>query len=351
MGGEVYNLIVDLSIALASLVYSHSVGMLISKGTARFLALFPVICVFVCLPLNLKTIIFAGPISFLLSWLGSFKLILYAFGQGPLSTDPALTLYHFIFAACLPIKIIRNQENASHQIKKKSYIDYAPKVILFILSIIGYGYKDYFHPLVTICFIAYSFVFMFVVSFNMIALLVGTILGVKLEPQFDEPHRATSVQNYWGKRWNLVVSDILRLIVYNPARAIFSYFFPERWVSVPAVMTTFLVSGIMHEMMFYHLGLYRPTWEVTWYFILQGLWIGMEIVIKKTLGKRLELPPILAWLITMTFLTLTTHWLFFPSFLRLDPLVTICKETMALIGFMKHGHLLSREEHACPFFG
>lgn len=348
MEGEVYNLMVNLSIALASLIYSHSVGMFIAKGATRFVALFPVIFIFLCLPLNLQTVFFAGPTSFFMTWLGSFKIILYAFGQGPLSSHPPLSLSHFIANACLPIKILKDQESPSHQTTKKSHIDYVPRVLLFIFVIKAYGYKDFLHPLLITACLAYYFVFMLIQFLAALAFLVRTLLGVELEPQFDEPHHSTSIQNFWGKRWNLMVSDTLRPTVYHPARAIFRHLVPERWVSVPAVFATFLVSGVVHELIFYHLGRLRPTGEFTSFFVIQGVCVGIEIVIKKTMGQRLQPSPVVARTLTLSFVMITSFWLFFPPFLRIDPYAKSCREFMAFIGFLKSGQILSPNEYACP---
>lgn len=342
---------VDWSVALASLLYCHGVGMFIAQGTTRFLALFPVICLFVCIPLNLNTMFFCGLTSLFISWLGSFKLILYAFGQGPLSSYPPLPLSHFIFTACLPIKIIRNdQENPSPQTTKKSPKEYAPRVLLFIITLKAYGFKDYLHPLLTTSLYAYYLFFMLELLLAMAASLARTMVGVQLEPQFDEPHHATSVQNFWGKRWNLMVSSILRPTVYQPARAMFSHLIPERWVSVPAVFTTFLVSGVVHELLFYYLGRFTPTWEMTWFFIVQGIWVGIEIVIKKTMAQWFDPLPFVARLLTLAFVMLTSYWLFFPPLLKLDPFDTSCREAMAFLGFFMNGQMLSPNELVCPIF-
>lgn len=45
-----------------------------------------------------------GTIAFFIAWLPNFKLLLFAFGKGPLS-DPSIPLSHFIAIACSPIKI------------------------------------------------------------------------------------------------------------------------------------------------------------------------------------------------------------------------------------------------------
>lgn len=348
MEGEVHNLILDWSIALASLLYCHGVGRFIAQGTTRFFALFPVICLFLCLPLNLHSMFFCGLTSFFISWLGSFKLILFAFGKGPLSSDPPLPLSHFIFTACLPIKIIPNQEKPSAVKNKKSPRDYAPRILLFIVTLKAYSYRERIHPLLATCLYAYYLFFMLELLLALTASLARTVVGVELEPQFDEPHHATSVQNFWGKRWNLMVSSILRPTVYHPARAVFIHLVPQRWVSVPAVFATFLVSGIVHELIFYHLGRLAPTWEFTCFFVIQGVCVGIEIVIKKTMGQRFQPPPVVARTLTLSFVMLTSFWLFFPPFLQIDPYSRSCREIMAFLGFLKSGQMRSPTEYACP---
>ncbi|KAI3718639.1 hypothetical protein L6452_19518 [Arctium lappa] len=348
MGGELQNLVLDWSIALASLLYSHGVGMFIAQGTTRFLALFPVIYLFVSLPLNLYSMFCVGPTSFFMSWLGSFKLMLYAFGQGPLSSHPSLPLSHFISTACLPINITRNQKHPSRKITKKSPKDYTPRVLLFIIAIKMFDFKDHLHPILVTCLYAYYLFFILELLLAIAGWFARITVGVEIEPQFDEPHHATSVQNFWGKRWNLMVSGILRPTVYQPARTIFSYLVPERWVSVPAIFSTFLVSGIMHEMIFYYLGRLTPTYEVTWFFIVHGLWVGTEVVVKKTMDRRFDPPPAVTRPLTLTFVILTSFWLFFPPLLRIDPFGRACREAMAMAGFFKHGQQLSPNEYQCP---
>ncbi|XP_023742198.1 acyl-CoA--sterol O-acyltransferase 1 [Lactuca sativa] len=351
MEGEVYNLIVDGSILLASLFYCHGVGLFIAQGTTRFMLLFPVICLFLCLPLNLHTMFLCSPTSFFISLLGTFKLILYALGQGPLSLYPPLSLSHFVFTTCLPIKILRNQEKSSQQItkNKKSLKHYVPPILLFIVTVMSQSYKYRLHPLLITSLHAYYLFILLEFLLVLTTFLAGYIVVVEFEPLFDDPHHATSLQNFWGKRWNLVVSNILRTTIYHPSRDIFRYVVPQRWISVPAVFVTFLVSGVMHELVFYHLGRLTPTGELTSFFLIQGACVGMEIVIKKTMGVRFQPPPIVAQTLTLSFVMLISFRLFFPSFLRLDPYGRACREIMAFLGFVKSGKILSPIEYACPF--
>ncbi|CAI9281699.1 unnamed protein product [Lactuca saligna] len=351
MEGEVYNLIVDGSIVLASLFYCYGVGLFIGQGTTRFMVLFPVICLFLCLPLNLHTMFLSSLTSFFISLLGTFKLVLYAFGRGPLSLYPPLSLSHFIFTTCLPIKILSNQEKSFQMItkNKKSLKDYVPPILLFIVILMAHSYKYRLHPLLTTSLHAYYLFVLLELFLALTTSLSGYIVRVEFEPLFDNPHHATSVQNFWGKRWNILVSNILRATIYHPSRSIFSYVVPQRWVSLPAVFVTFLVSGVMHELVFYHLGRLTPTGELTCFFLIQGVCVGMEIVIKKTMGVRFQPPPIVAQTLTLSFVMLTSFRLFFPSFLRLDPYGRVCREIMAFLGFVKSGKVLSPIEYACPF--
>ncbi|GLT83613.1 hypothetical protein SLE2022_018910 [Rubroshorea leprosula] len=106
-------------------------------------------------------------------------------------------------------------------------------------------------------------------------------LGFDLEPQSNEPLLATGLQDFWGRRWNLMSSDILRQTIYNPLRRISTHIIGHRWASLPAVLVTFLVSGLMHEVIYYHLTHLRPTWEATLFLVMQGILVDVEIVMKK----------------------------------------------------------------------
>ncbi|KAI8567277.1 hypothetical protein RHMOL_Rhmol02G0108400 [Rhododendron molle] len=93
------------------------------------------------------------------------------------------------------------------------------------------------------------------------------LFGLELEPQFNQPYLSTSVQNFWGRRWNLIVSRTLHSTVYELALCISAQVIGRKLASPPIVMCTFAVSTLMHEILFYYMGLLRPTWEVTWFFL------------------------------------------------------------------------------------
>ncbi|KAE8813679.1 putative long-chain-alcohol O-fatty-acyltransferase 4 [Hordeum vulgare] len=75
------------------------------------------------------------------------------------------------------------------------------------------------------------------------------LLGMGLEPQFDRPYLSASLRDFWGRRWNLSVPVVLRPCVYRPVRA--------RLGPAAGVLAAFVVSGLVHELMFYPPG---RTW-------------------------------------------------------------------------------------------
>jgi hypothetical protein len=80
------------------------------------------------------------------------------------------------------------------------------------------------------------------------AWLIGEVLGTTLQilyafggwlvpPHHRSPWRARSIGEFWSGRWNRWVADWLAQVVYRPLR---------RW-RILAVLMTFLVSGLLHE--------------------------------------------------------------------------------------------------------
>ncbi|KAG4203853.1 hypothetical protein ERO13_A04G011066v2 [Gossypium hirsutum] len=125
------------------------------------------------------------------------------------------------------------------------------------------------------------------------------MFGLEIEPQFNEPYLTTSLQDFWGRRWNLMVTSILRPTVYYPMRRISTRLVGSRWTSLPAIITVFVVSGLMHELMYYYVTRVAPTWEMTWFFILHGVAVAVEVLVKKVVPVKMRLHPVVsgAWAI------------------------------------------------------
>nr|GMD54853.1 acyl-CoA--sterol O-acyltransferase 1-like [Ipomoea batatas] len=168
-----------------------------------------------------------------------------------------------------------------------------------------------------------------------VAALARAVLGLELEPTFNEPYLSDSLQDFWGSRWNLMVNRIMRPAVYSPFLDMSDKYLGRKWATYPAVMVTFTVSGLMHELIYLYLGRVRPTWEITWFFLLHGACVAVEIAMKKVLRGKCRLPRILGTILTLGFVMLTRYWLFFPQLLRCEVFVKAIAEYATLGAFVK----------------
>ncbi|MCD7466082.1 hypothetical protein HAX54_002432 [Datura stramonium] len=142
------------------------------------------------------------------------------------------------------------------------------------------------------------------------------ISQVELESPFDEPYKTSSLQDFWSRRWNLMVTTILHPSIYVPVRSIVTGRISRKWAPLPAVLATFFVSGLMHELIFYNIGRLKPSGEVTCFFLIHGVALTLEIVIKKLLNGKVLVPKIISGPLALGFIIFTSFWLFFPPFLR-----------------------------------
>ncbi|XP_057486223.1 probable long-chain-alcohol O-fatty-acyltransferase 5 [Actinidia eriantha] len=317
---EINSLIKIWMSSIGAMCYSYFIARHIPRGLPRLLSLLPIFSLFVLLPLNLHTAHFSGTIAFYLVWLANFKLLLFSFDQGPLSyTNSPL---QFIYTALLPIKIKQEPPpnpkiNKNPPPKSSSNPLLLPvKVLLFAIVIYSYKYMQLLHPYLIWVLHCCNIYLSLELLLATIAFLARAILGLELEPQFNEPYLATSLQDFWGRRWNLVVSSILRPTVYKPIWSISMGLVGRTWAPLPAIVASFLVSGLMHEVIFFYLTRARPTWEVMWFFVLHGVCTAAEVAVKKAVGNRWRLHRVVSGPLTVGFVAVTGVWLFFPQLTR-----------------------------------
>ncbi|KAM1941607.1 hypothetical protein ACFX13_029166 [Malus domestica] len=402
MEGEFFNFIQVWSSVFACFFYSHSIGKLVPKGTTRLLCVLPVVFLFLYLPLNFSSMHLEGGTAFFISWLGTFKLLLFAFGKGPLASHPPISIGRFLAIGCLPIEFQENphpkspnpkfetypspskshpngqmtqnpppksqnpkietypspsksnpnrqnrenppqksqnskiETNPSPQKAQKLPLNQVIKGILFVILIGVLKYSEHFHQklvLVLHC------LYIYLTLENLLAIvtiLTRSLSGLDLKPHFNDPYFSTSLQNFWGRRWNLVAHSILRSAVYEPTRDYSAGVIGREWAPLPAVFGSFLVSGLMHEHIYYCMGRVRPTWEVTWFFVLHGVCLPVEIVLKKALKGRCRLPRVISLPLTLGFMVVTSYWLFFPQFIRCKADVRMLQEYGEFAAFLKN---------------
>ncbi|XVF26166.1 hypothetical protein REPUB_Repub13aG0275900 [Reevesia pubescens] len=349
-GGEINNFMKLWLSIIISLCYCYSIGKIFPKGTVRLLCLLPVISLFIFIPLNISSIHLGATTALFITWLANFKLLLFAIGKGPLSSS-SLSLPRFLAVACFPIKIQQNPSAKSHlnghnkeipgsTKPKKGYLqtplNYAIKIVLFALLLRVYDYSEYIHPTIILFLYYYHMYFCLEIILAMVAAVVRTLLGLELEQQFNEPYLSTSLQDFWGRRWNIMVTSILRVTVYEPVLNMGASFVGRKWAQILAVFGTFVVSGVMHELIFFYLGRVKPTWEITWFFLLHGTCLMGEITLKKAFGDKWRLPRVVSTPLTLGFLELTGLWLFFPQLLRCRAYERAIEEYAALGAFLKN---------------
>ncbi|KAB2068900.1 hypothetical protein ES319_A08G061600v1 [Gossypium barbadense] len=298
MLGEEMNSFIKVWLAVfTSLSYCHAMGKMVPKGPKRLIFLLPIVCLFLYLPLNLYSPHLGGLTAFFIAWLGNFKLLLFAFDKGPLNTHPI-------------------KENPSSKSQGKFTVNYVIKGLLLAIILWSYNFIEYIHPNIIKLLYALHIYFFLEIFLAIGAAMVRSFYGVELEPQFNEPFLSTSLQDFWGKRWNLMVASIMRPTVYEPTLRFSSAVIGRKWAPVPSVLSTFVVSGVMHELVFYYLRRVNPTGEVTWFFIFHGICLTLEIGLKKALSGKCRLPWIVTGPLTVGFVLGTGIWLFIPQFTR-----------------------------------
>ncbi|CAJ1934193.1 unnamed protein product [Sphenostylis stenocarpa] len=357
MESEIMNLIkVCLSVVI-SLCYCYRIGKSVPPGTTRLLLFLPIICYYILVPLSFSSVHLSGTLGFFLAWLANFKLLLLAFDKGPLSSDPLISLSRFVALACLPIKIQQNQpcptyivsshsstktgktppSDLLHGSKSSSFeadsckqnlfskgpnqgdgttlLGYAIKGVALGVLVKIYDYSESIHPTIIMCMYCFHMYFMLEIILAVVAAVAKSMLGMELEPQFKDPLRSTSLQDFWGRRWNLMVTSILRPTVYQPTLKMATKVVGSKWAPLPAVFSTFAVSGLMHELILFYLGRMEPTFRMTAFFLLHGICLTVEIAMKKNLTGRYRLPRFLSGSLTLAFVMVTSLSLFLPEFI------------------------------------
>lgn len=138
----------------------------------------------------------------------------------------------------------------------------------------------------------------FVLHFGLFRLLADAwnAIGVPVTPIMRCPLAATSLAEFWGRRWNLAFRDLSHRLVFRPVA--------HRSGHKAALWASFAVSGLAHELVISlpaGAGFGLPTC----YFLLQALGIALER------GLRTH-----GWLRTHAFTALPAIVLFHPPFVE-----------------------------------
>ncbi len=149
-------------------------------------------------------------------------------------------------------------------------------------------------------------------TFHILSLLWRSA-GVDARPIMQAPLSATSLSDFWGRRWNLGFRQLTHRLIFQPART--------RSGVATATLLSFFASGVIHDLVisFPARGGYGLP---TCYFVLQGLGILFE---RSMMGKGLGLSSgIRGWLFAVFCAGVPAFLLFHPWFVRgvILPLLT-----------------------------
>lgn len=133
--------------------------------------------------------------------------------------------------------------------------------------------------------------------------IVWRMLGFAARPIMNQPHRASSLADFWGNRWNLAFHDIGRLFVFHPLH--------RRFGATAAVVAVFLFSGLVHDLVM-SLPVRRNFGWPSLYFLVQCAGVLLE---RSPVGKRFQLGR--GWrgrIYASAFVLLPLTWLFHDAF-------------------------------------
>jgi D-alanyl-lipoteichoic acid acyltransferase DltB (MBOAT superfamily) len=128
-------------------------------------------------------------------------------------------------------------------------------------------------------------------------------LGVKAIAIMSAPLRSTSLDEFWGRRWNLGFRQLSHELIFRPL---------HRRLGVDAAgFLVFAVSGLIHDLVI-SLPARGGYGLPTIYFLLQGTGMTIE---HSRFGKRFELGHgVRGWFFTAVFVAGPAFWLFHPWF-------------------------------------
>jgi Membrane bound O-acyl transferase family len=128
-------------------------------------------------------------------------------------------------------------------------------------------------------------------------------LGIDAPPLMNRPMHASSVADFWGRRWNMAYRDLTYQFLFCPLRS--------KLGAASALLIGFAVSGINHDLVI-SIPAGGGYGGPTAYFVIQGVAILAE---KSKIGRSLGLGHgLFGWLFAAVVLIAPVHLLFHDAF-------------------------------------
>ncbi|GAX80051.1 hypothetical protein CEUSTIGMA_g7490.t1 [Chlamydomonas eustigma] len=315
--------VIVLSSLIFSLPYTVHILSRLPAGSARFFACFPLFLLNKLTPSLFNVydeILLKLVVLFVFTWLANFKLVGLCMNRGPLAEEWSTAQ---TAAICfLPIYPVPRAAGASNSKKGRLHDQAGDPSSLLIRWIVKLGvfcvvvvylmsseliltpFSTFALALVMYCFIG--------VLMDGPGSFVTYFLGFNIIPTFDQPWMSSSFADFWGRRWNITTSHMLRAVVYDPivegCLVRTTYVKPSGKTvghQSPAdklmstflgICATFLVSGIIHEAIFWCAMPDRAfRWKWLVFFTMQGPLVIMEYIVTQWCRMSRSLTQVSPW--------------------------------------------------------
>ncbi|KAF8891416.1 membrane bound O-acyl transferase family-domain-containing protein [Mucidula mucida] len=121
-------------------------------------------------------------------------------------------------------------------------------------------------------------------------------------PVFQQPWLATSLSQFWGRRWHQLFKYYFVTIGATPAR-----FLPPLIANIAAVMGVFFVSGCLHFIGGWGMGKGADWWPLAGFFLVNGVGLLLENAWRRVTGSKVG--GYFGWIWTMLFVAFWGNWL------------------------------------------
>ncbi|PNW81291.1 hypothetical protein CHLRE_07g349900v5 [Chlamydomonas reinhardtii] len=195
-------------------------------GLVRLLMSMPLFLLFSVAGLQvMESVTVSGSIGFMFAWLANFKLLAYSANRGPLA-HPGLSSGQWLLLLLLPFfpakRGHRRAQAGGVLLALVCNIALGLALTAFLTSPAGSASSLLRHT----GYALYVYVAASLLLDCFMPLGCAALGHMRLQPSMDNPFVSTSVREFWGRRYNQIVSAILQDTVYLPI-------VEGRWVAEP----------------------------------------------------------------------------------------------------------------------
>jgi alginate O-acetyltransferase complex protein AlgI len=235
-------------------------------------------------------------------------------GEYQLKTEERLsfvrwTIFSLGWAGMRPEVFLKRAAQEKSEAKNSIFYGIGNMIIGLLIVLMIRIFQIHFHFAIPYYF--YSVIalvaFSQILHFGLLRISAGVwkILRFPTKPLFKSPYASASLEEFWGRRWNVAFSEMTSIAVFKPVAASTS--------KITGILAAFIFSGVLHELAI-SVPVNNGYGFPLLYFFIQGLAIIIENHIDKT-GSFLK-QPVIARIWTWSWIIVPLPFLFHPDFLE-----------------------------------